>query len=220
MPLSNIYNFLIKLSENNNREWYHANKELYYKAKTDFELFIDNIIPKIIHIDKQIMPMRAKDCIFRIFRDTRFSKDKTPYKTNMGAFIANGGRKGGNPGYYIHIEPGASMAAGGMYMPPSDKLKAIRNEIYNFPEDLKTIILNKRFVETFGEIYGEKLKTAPKGFPKDFPDIELLRFKSYTVFESLSDEDILNENIENKILGVFEVMKPFNQFLNRALIHN
>jgi uncharacterized protein (TIGR02453 family) len=212
-----ILEFLSILLQNNDRNWFNANKGLYEESKNEFEGFINKLIPQIIHLDNQIYPVEAKDCMFRIYKDTRFAKDKTPYKTNFGAWISNGGRKSVFPGYYIHIEPnGKSLVAGGVYMPPPEILKAVRLEIYENIDEFKAILSNPDFRKYFGDMENIKLRSAPKDFPKDFPDIELLKYKWYTVGSSLSDEVLTSAQCNNTILHLCEILKPFNQFLRRA----
>jgi uncharacterized protein (TIGR02453 family) len=159
----------------------------------------------------------AKDTIFRIYRDIRFSRDKTPYKTNFGAYISKGGRRGRYAGYYLHVEPGASMLAGGIYMPPPDVLKAVRTEIYENVEEFKGIIGSREFKDYFGELWGEKLKSVPQGFPADFKDGDLLKFKHYTAAMDVPDSEVLDEGYTEKVIKVFRALKPFNRFLNNAV---
>ncbi|MFC2128522.1 DUF2461 domain-containing protein, partial [Bacteroidota bacterium] len=205
------------LRENNTRDWFHANKADYQSAKLKFEEITNILIPEIQKMDSQLVGISAKNSIFRIFRDVRFSKDKSPYKTNMGSFFVKGGRNSGNAGYYLHVEPGSSFLGGGIYMPASDVLKKIRSEIYNFTDEYKKIISNKNFIKNFKDVQGEKLKLSPKGFPKDFTDIELLKFKSYTLMYHIPDDFLQDERYIQNIIKVFKEMKEFNHFLNRAV---
>jgi len=216
--LSNrIYEFLLELRENNNRDWFHANKKKYDNAKKDFELFIELSIEQIKDIDPDISGLNAKDCIFRIFRDVRFSEDKKPYKTHFGAFLAKNGRKSRYGGYYIHIEPEASFLGGGCYMPASNALKAIRKEIFHNPLEFKEIITNKEFTSHFPEMYGEKLKTAPRGYPKDFEYIDLLNYKNYAVGKMLPDKIVQSERFSDEISKSFSSLYTLNQYLNQIL---
>jgi uncharacterized protein (TIGR02453 family) len=216
MNLEIVFEFLIELEKNNNREWFKENKEFYQNAKLKFEKFIDYLIPQLRKIDTDIDVTSSKQAIFRIFRDIRFSKNKTPYKTNFGAFISEGGRKSLNAGYYIHLEPENSFIGGGVYMPQSKILKSIREEIFENPEIYKKIINNNKFKKYFPEIYGEKLKTAPRGFPKDFKDIELLRNKHFAVAFHV-ENSYFNEKTIEKILNVFKVQYKFNNYLNNII---
>jgi uncharacterized protein (TIGR02453 family) len=214
-----VFDFLKDLTDNNNREWFHANKERYNAAKIQFENFIDELIPGLREIDPLIDTISAKDCTFRIYRDVRFSTDKSPYKTNMGAYIARGGKSSMQAGYYVHVEAGASMLAGGLYMPPAETLKKVRDEIYYKADDFKAIILNKKFMEVFGMIDDpEKLKNPPKGFPKEFPDIGLLKYRNYAVMHKVPDHIALQKDYPGYALGVFRQLYPLNAWFNNILL--
>ncbi|MCC6370083.1 MAG: DUF2461 domain-containing protein [Bacteroidia bacterium] len=210
--------FLKKLKNNNNREWFEKNKENYLKAKEEFECLVDKLIGGLAKADKKITPeLKAKDCTFRIYKDVRFSKDKSPYKTNMGASINPGGKKSMAAGYYIHLEPGAAFLAGGVYMPEPDKLAAIRQEIDYNPKPLLKILNSASFKTYFNGLDEEdKLKTAPKGFEKDHPYLELLKNKHFVVSYKLSDKDLLGKDLEKKILGGFKAMQPLMEYLREA----
>jgi uncharacterized protein (TIGR02453 family) len=176
--------FLSQLKQNNTREWFLANKKAYETAKKEVEIFIAKLIPDIMKLDPLIQSPDAKDCMFRIFKDVRFSKDKSPYKTNFGAFIARGGRKTMYPGYYIHIEPGESMIAGGVYQPQPETLHIIRNEVYFNSVEFRKILESKEFKKYFNSLNEfDKMKKAPREFPADFPDAELLKYRSLRPFE-------------------------------------
>jgi uncharacterized protein (TIGR02453 family) len=217
MDIKNIIGFLSELSLNNNKEWFHGNKQKYLKAKDEFEILVNLLLAEISTFDKKVSGVQAKDCIFRIYRDIRFSPDKTPYKTNFGAYMVRGGRKSGFAGYYFHIEPKNLFLAGGIYMPPPNVLKAIRDDIYNNIEEFKEIINQQKFREHFGAITGSKLTSAPKGFPKGFEDIDLLKFKDYNVVKELTTKDISNSDFIKTASEVFEAMVPLNKFLNHAV---
>jgi uncharacterized protein (TIGR02453 family) len=215
--MQTILNFLNELKINNNRDWFNENRDQYVHAKSNFENLINRLIPAIYQFDPEIGSISAKQCVFRIFRDVRFSKDKSPYKTNMGGFIARGGRKGGYAGYYIHIDPEQSFIAGGLHMPQPDILKKARQEILYNIDEFKAILNKPSFINTFGEIQGEQLKRPPKDFPADFPDIDLLKFKGYTVIHSVENKTLLKDDFENYALHIFREMYPLNHFLNKAL---
>ena len=215
---AHVYQFLQDLSANNNREWFQSNKKAYESAKSSVETFIKELISGIQSIDNSVVGISPKDCMFRINRDVRFSKDKSPYKNNFGGFIAKGGRNAMNAGYYLHIEQGSSFLGGGIYMPPADRLKLIRNEIYFNATAFKKIIENQDFKKYFTEIWDDnKLKNPPKDFPKDFEAIELLKFKNYTVLHSISDEQVMQTNFYQYVMEVFKTMLPLNNFLNNAI---
>ena len=213
-------NFLTALKKNNNKDWFDKNKEKYLAAKKNVEEFTDELIASISKFDKSIAGLTYKDCVFRIYRDIRFSKDKTPYKTNMGASISAGGKKDMKGGYYIHIDPASSFLAGGMWMPPSDQLKKIRQEIDYNGKQLHKILDNKDFKKLFGGFDKSKeykLARPPKGYDKDHPDVELLKFNSYVVWHEYSKKEVLSKNFVNKISKDAKIMKPLVDFLNRAI---
>ena len=211
-----VLNFLSELQDNNNRDWFNANKKQYLDAKDAFEAMVNRLIPGIHKFDNDISSITAKECVFRIYRDVRFSKNKAPYKTNMGAFIAKGGRKSGFAGYYLHIDPEQSFIAGGNHMPSSDKLKQIRQEIMYNIEEFKSILNKPTFKNIYGELEGARLSRPPKDFPPDFPDIELLKFKTFTVMHSVEPGQILKEDFEQYVLNAFNELHPLNRFLNKA----
>lgn len=217
MPLIKALSFLKDLSKNNNRDWFNVHKEQYLAVKLGFENVIELLLHEIRKFDSEIGPIRAKDCTFRIYRDVRFSKDKSPYKTQMGAFMTPGGKKSGKAGYYFHLEPGNIFLAGGMYRPPPDILKRVRENIFNNIDEFKSIIQEKDFLAQFGAISGEKLKMAPKGFSKEFPDMELLKFKSYTIVKTIDQIAINHQDMIVTLTRDFKIMKTFNHFLNSAL---
>jgi uncharacterized protein (TIGR02453 family) len=208
--------FLTSVKCNNNRDWFIANRPMYLNAKDNFESFVQEIINNLIVIEPIMKGLEVKSCVYRLNRDIRFSKDKSPYKSHMGAFIVRGGKKNGDKfaGYYFHIEPGKSILAGGAYMPPSPWLSAIREKISEEPDELIKIINSKDFKKYFGKIDGEKLKTAPKGYPSDHLHIDLLKFKSYLVVNEVSDKMVLSNEFFDLVLNVFKAMKPLNDYLN------
>ncbi len=217
MNFRTIYQFLIELQINNNRAWFNDNKQRYLEAKKLFETFVDRLIQKLKTVDQSIDVESAKDCVFRIYRDTRFSKNKTPYKENFGASITRGGRKSPFAGYYIHIETDNSFVGGGIYHPDSGVLKALRQHIFEHTEEFKQIINDKNFKVYFPKIYGDKLKMAPKGFAKDFSDIDLLKHKDYAVIHKLDNDFFLQDDVVKQVLKIYEILKPFNDFLNAPL---
>jgi uncharacterized protein (TIGR02453 family) len=208
--------FLNSIKHNNNRDWFVKNRSIYLEAKDNFESFIQEIINKIIDFEPIMKGLEAKSCVYRFNRDIRFSNDKSPYKSHFGAFIVRGGKKNGDKfaGYYIHIEPGQSIIAGGAYMPPTPWLSAIREKIDEEPSELIKIINTKDFIKYFKKIDGEKLKTAPKGYSSDHPNIDLLRFKSYLVVNEVTDEFVLSEKYFDHVIHIIRAMKPLNDFLN------
>jgi uncharacterized protein (TIGR02453 family) len=213
-----ILSFLELLQENNNREWFQANKIEYDRAKTEFEAFINSLIPAIAKFDDSVNLLTAKECIFRIFRDVRFAKDKSPYKTNFGAFMAKGGRKNHGPGYYFHLQPGESFLSGGVWMPSPDVMKKIRQEIYYNVNEFKGILNDKEFKKYFSGIDDwDRQKLAPREYPKDFPDIDLLKNRSFTVSHKLSEKLVDNEKLFDYAVRIYKIMKPYNAFLAKAI---
>ena len=208
--------FLKALKGNNNREWFLNNRKLYLEAKENYESFVQGLINEIIVFEPIMKGLEVSSCVYRINRDIRFSNDKSPYKAHLGAFIVRGGKKNGDrfSGYYFHIEPGKSIIAGGAYMPPAPWLSAIRDKIVDDPEGINSILADKKFVKYFGKIDGEKLKKAPKGYPPDHPNVELLKYKSYLVFNEVDDEAVLKEDFFVHVMNVMKAMKPFNDYLN------
>lgn len=210
--------FLKDLKNNNNRDWFQENKARHDEAKANFITSVETIIKGISKFDPEIADLEAKKCVFRIYRDTRFSKDKTPYKTNMGAhLVAFNEKPHDRAGYYLHLEPGNNFLAGGAYMPPGPWMKAIRAEIDHNAAGLKKILNSKSFKDNFGEMEGEKLKTAPRDYPKDHPEIELLKYKSFLAVRKLTDKEVMAEDFEKSAVKVFKALKPFDDFLNSAL---
>jgi uncharacterized protein (TIGR02453 family) len=218
MNTSAALDFLSQLNRNNNREWFQQNKRVYDEIRKDYETFVAEMISEISMLDPSIGLPDCKDCIFRIYRDVRFSSDKSPYKTHFGAFIGKGGCKTTGVGYYIHIEPGKSMVAGGVYQPQPYVLKQLRNEIYFNSAEFKKIITDSKFVKSFGQLDDfDKMKLAPKDFPADFQDIDLLKYKSYIVGRDFTDSEVVSDDFKMNILGTFAAMLPLHDFLKRAM---
>lgn len=215
--METVLNFLTELRKNNNKEWFDENRDWYQESRKKVLFLTELINQEIARFDPEIGIQEPKNCVFRIFRDVRFSNDKTPYKTNMGTFIAPGGRKSISSGYYLHLEPGGSFVGGGSYCPPADALKAIRTEIFDHPEEFKRLITSSSFKKTYPDMYDDKLKTAPKGFPKDFPEIDLLKYKSFAFTSRLDDKDIISGDFVAKVVGAFKELYPVNRFMNQAL---
>lgn len=216
--MKTIFNFLKHLKSNNNKEWFDAHKNEYLKAKEQHEAFVEEVIKGIRKFDKKISPdMTAKQCTFRIYKDVRFSKDKTPYKTNMGASINPGGKKSETAGYYLHLEPGNNFIAGGVWMPEPPVLQAIRQEIDYNPKPLLKLMNASSFKKYFkGFDEDDKLKTVPKGYDKDHPHIDLLKNKHFIVSHELSDKEVSGPNNLKTILEGFKAMYPLMEYLRVA----
>lgn len=218
MDFKGLFDFLVRLQFNNDRDWFQAHKSEYHAIRAGFETFIDALIVPLAQLDSDIGTVTARETIFRIYRDVRFSHDKTPYKTHFSAFIANGGRKTRYAGYYIHVQPDESFFAGGMYHPDPETLESVRNEIYHHPDEIRAILDNRKFKKTFPVLTTEgKLKNPPKGYPKDFKEIDLLKNKHFITHYPLENEFFFQENPIDRIVQLSEIQYPFNAFLNRAV---
>jgi uncharacterized protein (TIGR02453 family) len=210
--------FIQDLQQNNQRDWFQENKARYEAAKNDFLEFTQNVIDGAAKFEPALEGQLAKETMFRIYRDVRFSNNKSPYKDHLCAYLAEGGRKTINPGYYLHINPNnQSFMACGLWMPPPAELKAVRQEIdYNFDE-LKSIVEKPEFRKNYPEVQGEKLKTNPKGYDAENPAIELLRHKSWSVSQKLPDELLLSDKLYDTVIDLMKTAKPFIDFMIRPL---
>ncbi len=215
--MDKVLSFLETLNSNNNREWFTNNRKMYDNAKLEFIDLVNKLINEIAVFDAEAGMNAAEKCIFRIYRDVRFSQNKLPYKTHMGAYIAPGGRNRGKAGYYIHIEPKGSFLAAGVYAPEPLALKAIRQEIYYHAESFLDIMEKPSFKQKFGSMLEEKLVRPPKGFPKEFEHIEWLKYKHYVVSASLKDKLLQQSDLVDYIMKYFREAYPLNQFLNKAI---
>lgn len=212
--------FLKKLRKNNNKAWFDANRDLYVLAKEQMEHLVNSLVSGFGKYDPTIAHLTAKDCIFRINRDVRFSTDKSPYKTNFGALICAGGKKSPLAGYYIHIQPGAGFVGGGLWMPMPPVLSKVRQEIdYNL-EEFNSIVGASSFRKQFGELHrGEEiaLSRVPKGYEADNPAAEFLKLKSYIAMRPLSDEEMSSKDLVKTSIRSFRALKPMIDFINRAV---
>jgi len=214
-----ILKFLKSLAKNNDRAWFEKNKHKYLEAKAGFEEIVSGLLIELVKFDPALAGLDPKKLPFRIYRDVRFSKDKSPYKINMGAGFSPNGKLVQEPGYYLHFEPGnKSFIAGGIYMPDAENLNKIRQEIdYNI-DSLNKILKNKKFKRLFGTFSDfDKLKTAPKGYAKDHPHIELLKHKSYIVSRALSDKEVIDRKFIRKAAETCKLIKPLNDFIKQAI---
>ena len=216
MKTKNIIHFLNELKENNNREWFAEHKAWYNEVRLDFEQISTALVVEISKFDEEIKQVDIKDCIFRIYRDTRFSHDKTPYKTHFGVFIATaGGRKSQRAGYYIHLDPAGSFVASGVWCPDTNLLKALRQSVYDNIEEFNGIRNQQDFSKYFNTFFEEdKLKTVPRGFPKDFEFAELLKLKHYLVKYDLSPAFLQSDDFVSQLSEILKQAHPFNLFLN------
>jgi len=213
------FQYLITLAQNNNRDWFLDNKKEYETALQNVVSFADNLLAKLQIIDTSIPNnLTGKKSVMRIYRDVRFSKDKTPYKNNFGISFSSLGKNGNFPGYYIQIQPNNSFIAGGYWMPEAAHLKAIRQEIDYNSTLFKNIIEAKKFENYFEELsQTDKLKTCPKGYTTNNENIELLKLKSFTVFHSFTDEEMIDANIVTDVTNGFTLICPLINFLKNAI---
>lgn len=211
--------FLRELPANNNRDWFHENKKRYEKfVKQPFEKFITDFISLLKNEGLVLDEITAKDCIFRIHRDIRFSKDKTPYKIHVSALISSNGRKSVNSfGIYIELSGEHIRLYGGAYMPSSDILQKIRQKIYNEPERLTKLISAKKFKDNFGEIHGEENKRINKPFSEIVEKYPLILKKSYYYFKEYPTELILNEDLLKNLQQDFKIIQPLNAYFEEGI---
>lgn len=207
--------FLEVLKANNNRDWFQANKAVYEQAHQNVIAFADSLLGKM-RIHDHLETASGKASLFRIYADTRFSKDKAPYKTHFGIRFsrATAQLRGG---YYFHLEPGHSFMGGGFFAPNPDDLKRIREDISFNYEDWNELLTEPNFVSTFGELRGDAVKTAPKGFDKDHPAIELLRKKQFILRHDFTDKEVLNPNFLEKLDQTFQNLRPFFDYMSEVL---
>jgi uncharacterized protein (TIGR02453 family) len=220
MLQSSTLKFLKGLAKNNDRSWFEANRTQYEEAKQDFENFIQALLDRHSRKDEDLKELTAKKCTFRINRDIRFSKDKSPYKSNMGASMNRGGKKSIFAGYYFHCEPGKSFVGGGLWMPMASEMKKVRQEIDYCYDEFKQIVSSKKFKSVYKELYSGddvKLTKVPPGFEKDNPAAQYLKLKSWLAMRELSDAELVSKELIKKTSDAFEALQPMIKFLNRSL---
>ena len=218
-PLSR--KFLSGLAKNNNKIWLEEHRNEYMSAKKDFEDFISKLIKKSAAFDKDLKELQVKDCTFRLNRDIRFSKDKKPYKTNMGASLNRGGKKSLFAGYYFHLEPGdKSFAGGGLWMPMGPELKKVRQEIDYCFDEFTGIIKNKKFINHYTALDASndiKLSNVPRGYEKTNPAAEYLKLKSFIATKNITDEELVETSLINQVTKALEALLPLIKFLNKGI---
>lgn len=219
MIASQTLNFLSDLSANNDREWFARNKARHDEARKDVLHFVSEVIKGLAKADPEIpVSLDPKDCVMRIYRDIRFSLDKTPYKSNFGAGISPFGKNFNGPGYYLHISPGECFVAAGCWMPEKDHLKLIRQEIDYNSSEFKEILMNLKAFNSKSQLETDhKLKTSPKGYPSDHPEIEYLKLKSFTVILHFKPSDLLKADASDKVVNGLASFVPFVAFLRNAI---
>lgn len=209
-----IFDYLKNLDENNNREWFNDNKNLFSEAKDEFEIFVEELISEVGKSDEKVAKLNAKKSLLRIYRDIRFSKDKTPYKTYFGASLGMG-KSNEKSGHYLHIKPGKSFIGSGIYLPEAPVLKEIRKEIAVFKDDFLKAIDHQDFKKHFGELDREhELKKIPQGFEKEDPMADYLRLKSFIGVHNLTNKDIMAKDAIENLTSIMNSAKPLNDFLN------
>jgi uncharacterized protein (TIGR02453 family) len=205
------FEFLRELQQNNDRDWFTAHKPRYKAAFDEYKQFGEAVRDQMSHHDNI-----ERLNVFRIYRDVRFSKDKSPYKTHLGAYLSRA-TKWLRGGYYFHIEPGGSFVGGGFWDPNPADLKRIREEIAADDQPLRQIMADPVFIQTFGTLEGEQLKTAPQGYPKDHPAIDLLRYKQFLVSKQFSDKEVLSASFQEAVVETFRAMRPFFDYMSEVL---
>ena len=211
--------FLTDLEINNDKPWFEENRSRYEATKVDMEALVSKLIEEIAIFDAPIGSLQVKQCTFRINRDVRFSKNKAPYKNNMGADFSAGGKKASEPGYYFHFQPGRSFAGGGFYMPEPAELAKVRQEIdYGF-EEWKTILENKTFKKYYpaGLEGMPTLVRPPKGYDENNEAINFLKMKGFFVSLPITDAELQSKTLVKDVARAFEIMKPMIDFLKRAI---
>jgi uncharacterized protein (TIGR02453 family) len=208
------FTFLKDIAKNNNKPWFDENKNRFKTAQTNVKEVVQEIENRLNEVD-----VIAKSKVFRIYRDVRFSKDKTPYKTYFHAYFEREGaeRRGG---YFLGIEPGKSIVGGGFYGPEKDDLFRIRKELEMDPKPLQDILNESRFKNHFGTLLGSELKTAPKGFDKDHPNIGLIRKKQFYAMEDYSDKEVMSEDYIKKVMDTYAAIRPFFDYMSEVLTTN
>ncbi len=212
--------FLDDLKANNNRDWFLDNKKQYEVFKKDYQQLVADFLDAMKPLDPTLEMLEVKNCTFRINRDIRFSKDKSPYKDHVGIWMSSGAKGMNRSGYYVHIARTGSFIAGGFYCPEAEDLKKVRKEIAFFHEDLEEIMNNKSFQKEFGDFDRNEnnlLKNPPRGYEKDHPAIEFLKLKSFETSQKFNIEEVLKEDFVSKMTQKLIVLKPLNDFINRAL---
>jgi len=220
MLQSSTIKFLKDLQKNNNKPWFEKNRTVYESAKTDFAQFIQIIIDKHGKKDESIKQLKAKDCMFRINRDVRFSKDKSPYKNNFGASINRGGKKSVYAGYYFHCQPGEAFAGGGLWVPMPADLKKVRQEVDYCFDEFKKITGSKKFKTVYGDLIKDaetSLVKVPQGFEKDNPAADYIKLKSFIAMKRISDKEITSKELTRITIEAFETLQPLLVFINRSL---
>lgn len=207
--------FLRNLEQNNNREWFHANRKDYEQTKEEFENLCQEILTGVAQFQENLLNTTVKSCILRINRDIRFSADKSPYKKYVAAGFGPGGKSSGKVDFYLHIQPNnESFLGGGMWAPTGPQLASFRQEIDYSPHIIKGIIEADTFHNYFNEVHGEKVKKMPKGYAIDHPDIELLKYKQLFFVHKYSDDIVTDKNFAEEVINGCRILKPYLDYIN------
>ncbi|MFZ9221020.1 MAG: DUF2461 domain-containing protein [Sediminibacterium sp.] len=218
MLQSSTIQFLKALKKNNNKEWFDKNRKIYEQAKADYLNFVTIMLNEIQGFDTSLMELQPKQCIFRLNRDVRFSKNKDPYKTNFGASFSKGAKKVQSAGYYFHLEPGENFVGGGLWMPMAPDLNKVRQEIDYCFKEFSSILKKPAFKSTYGDMDNSmKLVRPPKGFDVDNPALEYLKLKSFVVTRSIKDTELTDKQLVKNVVKDFKTIAPLVHFLNRAI---
>ena len=218
MLQSSTIQFLKALKKNNNKEWFDKNRKIYEQAKADYLNFVTIMLNEIQGFDTSLMELQHKQCIFRLNRDVRFSKNKDPYKTNFGASFSKGAKKIQTAGYYFHLEPGENFVGGGLWMPMAPDLNKVRQEIDYCFKEFSSILKKPAFKSTYGDMDNSmKLVRPPKGFDVDNPALEYLKLKSFVVTRSIKDTELTDKQLVKNVVKDFKTIAPLVHFLNRAI---
>lgn len=217
MNAQNIVNFLSTIAENNNRQWMAENKAWFQECKNDFDQFSQQFLDRMCEVDERLSGLTIKDCVYRFYRDIRFSPDKSPYKNHFGTILAPyGGRKSINGCYYLHLQPDNFMLCGGVWCPDGQLTKMLRQSCFDNEDELAEIMDNPDFVEAFGGSFDdfETLKVMPSGFPKDFAHPDWLKRKSFTITHHFTLGEVCAPDFIDEVVRIATIAKPLNLFLD------
>ena len=212
--ISRQMTFLKDIAANNSREWFTANRACYDEAKSEFEDICHRLIVSISAFDDTIPPLSPRDCMWRFYRDTRFSPDKSPYKRHFGCYVSAKGRKSYHGGYYFHLEPGAAMIAGGCWQLTTPLLNAVRETIVDRIDEFREIVEEPTFRKLFKTVTYDPLKVMPRGIDRNFEFPQYVKCRNYCVGHGLPDNFFNKLNWLDKVIKDFKTMKPFMDFIN------
>lgn len=214
--MKSILTFLKALKKNNRREWFEKHRDEFDAARLKFEHLVFDLTEAVRQFDRAIGQPEPRDCIFRIYRDVRFSKDKSPYKCHFGAVVGAKGRKTTGPLYYVHLEPGDCFAGGGVYQPDAPYLQTLRRYVVAHGNECRSILQKPSFAKMFDGLWDQRLQRPPKGFDPDDPHIELAKYKSYIVSHRFTEAEVTGRPFLKRLTDAFRELRQFNQFLRKA----